>query len=171
MTVKDVIKDPEALTLTIPSVFEAPVDRVWQVWADPRKLERWWGPPTYPATVTDHDLTPGGSVAYFMTGPDGETYPGWWRVLHVQPPTGLEFKDGFTGDDGQPDDTMPTTVTEVRLAATGTGADAGTEMTMVSRFPSIEAMEQLLEMGAVEGMTLGLGQIDDILAGPADSGQ
>ena len=71
MTVTDVRKDPDALTLTITSVFDAAVDRVWQLWADPRRLERWWGPPTYPATFVDHDLTPGGRVTYFMTGPEG----------------------------------------------------------------------------------------------------
>ena len=51
MTVTNVHKDPEALTMTITAEFDAPVERVWQLWADPRQLERWWGPPTYPATV------------------------------------------------------------------------------------------------------------------------
>ena len=81
MTVLAVDRDPVALTLTIVSEFDAPAARVWQVWADPRQLERWWGPPTFPATVVDHDLTPGGRVTYYMTGPDGEQYHGWWRVI------------------------------------------------------------------------------------------
>ena len=45
--------------------------RVWQLWADPRLLERWWGPPGFPATFEHHDLTPGGTITYFMSGPDG----------------------------------------------------------------------------------------------------
>ena len=76
-------KDPSALTLTIVSENDADVARVWQIWEDPRQLERWWGPPTYPATVTDHDLTPGGTVAYAMTGPEGDTHHGWWRIIAV----------------------------------------------------------------------------------------
>src|SRR5438552_4195131 len=55
MTVIAVDRDLAALTLTIVSEFGAPVERVWQVWADPRQLERWWGPPNYPATVVDRD--------------------------------------------------------------------------------------------------------------------
>jgi uncharacterized protein YndB with AHSA1/START domain len=43
MTVIAVERDSVALTLTIMSEFAAPVERVWQVWADPRQLERWWG--------------------------------------------------------------------------------------------------------------------------------
>ncbi len=161
MTVLSVEKDPAALTMTITSRFAAPIERVWQVWADPRQLERWWGPPSHPATVVDHDLTPGGRVSYFMTGPDGETYPGWWRVIAVEPPHRLELEDGFADDDGEPDADMPTSITEVALTATDAGT---TTMTMVSRFPSIEAMEQTLAMGAEDGLKLALGQIDDVVA-------
>jgi len=60
MTVTTIDKDTEALTLTLVADFAAPVDAVWELWADPRKLERWWGPPTYPATFVEHDLTRAG---------------------------------------------------------------------------------------------------------------
>ena len=72
MTVTAVRKDPAALTLTVTAEFDASPERVWQLWADPRQLERWWGPPTYPATFTAHDLAPGSRVQYHMTGPTGD---------------------------------------------------------------------------------------------------
>ena len=75
MSVTDIHKDPEQLTMTVVTELDAPVDRAWQLWADPRKLERWWGPPTYPATFVDHDLTPGGRCSYYMTGPGGRPAP------------------------------------------------------------------------------------------------
>ena len=87
MTVTNVDKDLDACTLTITAEFDAPLERVWELWADPRKLERWWGPPGYPATFVQHDLAPGALVTYFMTGPDAETSRGWWRVTAVDPPT------------------------------------------------------------------------------------
>ena len=62
MTVKDVKKDPATLTMVVTAEFNAPIERVWQLWADPRQLERWWGPPTYPATFVDHNLVPGGTA-------------------------------------------------------------------------------------------------------------
>ena len=76
MPVTDVQQDLDNLTLTITADFAAPVERIWQVYADPRQLEKVWGPPTYPATVVDHDLTPGGRMTYFMTGPDGDKHAG-----------------------------------------------------------------------------------------------
>ena len=73
MTVTNILKDAESLTMTINATFDAPVERVWQVWNDPRQLERWWGPPTYPATVVDHDFSPGGTVLQLNLALDRET--------------------------------------------------------------------------------------------------
>jgi uncharacterized protein YndB with AHSA1/START domain len=161
MTVTSIRKDPEALTMMITAELDATVERAWQLWADPRQLERWWGPPTYPATVVDHDLAAGGRVNYFMTGPDGDKAHGWWQILTVEPPNRLEFKDGFADDSGTPDDAMPTMTMVVTLTARDAG---GTVMAVETRFPSLEAMEQLVSMGMEEGMAAAMGQIAEILA-------
>jgi uncharacterized protein YndB with AHSA1/START domain len=161
MTVTSVRKDPEAFTMTITAELDATLERAWQLWADPRQLERWWGPPTYPATVVDHDLAPGGRVTYFMTGPGGDKSHGWWEVLAVEPPRRLELQDGFADDSGTPNDAMPITTTVVTLTARDGG---GTVMAIESHFPSLEAMEQLVSMGMEEGMAAALGQIDGFLA-------
>ncbi len=161
MSVTSVDKDLDNLTLTLIADFTAPVERVWQLWADPRQLERWWGPPTYPATVVDHDLRSGGRVTYYMTGPDGERHHGWWRVLVVDPPRSLEFEDGYGHESGQPNDDLPTTSVVVRLTAP---TAARTRMTVTSRFASIADMERAIAMGQDEGVALAVGQIDAILS-------
>jgi uncharacterized protein YndB with AHSA1/START domain len=163
MTVTVVRKDPDALTLTISSEYDAPPVRVWELWADPRQLERWWGPPGYPATVVEHDLAPGGLVSYYMTGPEGDRHWGWWRITSSDAPTELVFVDGFADGSGSPDPGMPTTTTTVSLHASDAG---GTSMVIESTFASLEAMEQLVAMGMVEGMRAALGQTDGILAAP-----
>ena len=161
MTVTDVRKDPQANTMTLTAEFEASVERVWQLWADPRQLERWWGPPTYPATFTRHDLAPGSRVEYHMTGPEGDQPKGYWDVLEVDPPRRLVVSDGFAKDDGTPNDALPRTEMRVTIEEAGTGR---TRMTLESRFPSAEAMEQLSAMGMEEGLKQAVGQIDGILA-------
>ncbi|MGY0055812.1 SRPBCC family protein [Streptomyces sp. LZ34] len=160
MSVTSVDKDFDSLTLTLIADFAAPVDRVWRLWADPRQLERWWGPPTYPATMEQHDLTPGGDVTYFMTGPEGDKHRGWWRITSVNPPTSLEFTDGFADPDGTPSIDMPTTTVRVRL----TEHDGGTRMELRSAYDSREQMERLLEMGMEEGLQQAVGQMDALLA-------
>ncbi|WP_306371125.1 SRPBCC domain-containing protein [Nocardiopsis sp. CC223A] len=154
-------KDFENLTVTLTAEFNAPVEDVWSLWADPRRLERWWGPPTYPATVEEHDLTPGGRVTYYMTGPEGERFRGWWGVIAVDPPNSLDFEDGFSDSDGAPAPGMPTTRGRVEISENGEGA----RMVIRSTFSSKEDMDRLLEMGMVEGMEGAMGQIDALLAG------
>jgi uncharacterized protein YndB with AHSA1/START domain len=161
MSVTSVVKDPEAKTMTVTAEFDAAVERVWEIWADPRQLERWWGPPTYPATFEEHDLTPGGSVTYFMTGPEGDTPRGWWKVIAVDAPHSLEFEDGFSDDAGNRNPEMP--VMTMRVSIEGQ-ADGRTRMTIVTAFPSLEAMEQLTAMGMEAGMKAAVSQIDDLLA-------
>ncbi len=166
MTDTTVRQDAENLTLTISARFDAPIERVWKLWDDPRQLEQWWGPPTYPATVLDHDLTPGGRVNYLMTGPEGDQPRGWWRVIAVDAPHHLEVEDGFADDEGNPNPDMPTTMFRVTLSE----QDGGTRMTIESKFPSLEVMQQMADMGMVEGMQQAIGQIDAILAEGASAG-
>jgi uncharacterized protein YndB with AHSA1/START domain len=161
MTVTAVRKDLQALTMTIDAEFDAAPERVWQLWADPRQLERWWGPPTYPATFTSHDLAPGGRVEYHMTGPEGDQPRGFWEVDEVQPPHRLVFRDGFANEDGTPNTELPMTTARVMIEQLGGGR---TRMSIASLFPSTEAMEQVLALGAEEGLKQAVGQIDAILA-------
>jgi uncharacterized protein YndB with AHSA1/START domain len=161
MTVTAVRKDAQRLTLTVESEFTAPADRIWQLWADPRQLERWWGPPTYPATFTKHDLTPSRRVEYHMTGPSGDQHRGYWDVLEVEPPRRILLRDGFANADGSPNTDLPITTIRVGIEEITQGR---TRMSIESTFPSTEAMEQMLTMGMDEGMTQAVGQIDAILA-------
>lgn len=161
MAVTAVRKDPEALTMTVDAEFAAPPDRVWQLWADPRQLERWWGPPGYPATFDAHDFRPGGAAAYYMTTPEGQKPRGWWRFVEVDPPSSLTIEDGFADDEGNPVGDPASGLMRVTIADVGGGV---TRMSIENVFPSTEAMEQLLTMGQEEGMKEAVNQIDAILA-------
>jgi uncharacterized protein YndB with AHSA1/START domain len=162
MSVTSVKKDLDRLTMTVTSEYDVSAERAWELWNDPRQLERWWGPPTYPATVVEHDLTPGGAVSYFMTGPEGDTPGGWWRILEAEPPRLLVLEDGFADEAGKPIAAMPTMLMRMVLADR---AEGGVVMTIETTFPSLEAMEQLVSMGMEEGLMAAMGQIVDILAG------
>lgn len=160
MTVKSVLKDEQALTLTVTAEFDATVEAVWQLWAEPRKLERWWGPPTHPATVVEHTLVADGRVTYFMTGPDGDRFHGWWRIGKVDAPRAFDFEDGFANETGAPNPDLPTTLAQVTLNLDTNGR---TVMVLTTTFSSLEAMQELVKMGMEEGITLAIGQADAIL--------
>ena len=161
MTVTAVRKDPQSRTMTLEAEFDASPERVWQLWADPRQLERWWGPPGYPATFTDLDLRPGGRAAYYMTTPEGDKPAGYWDILEVDPPRGFRARDGFANADGSPNTEMGSGEMNVTIEELGEGR---TRMSIENVFPDTATMEQLLAMGQEEGMIGALGQIDAILA-------
>ncbi len=160
MSVISVEKDLGSLSLTLVAEFDASIERVWQLWADPRQLERWWGPPTHPASVEKHDLSAGGEVSYAMTGPGGEQSRGWWRVTSVDAPRSLEFTDGFASEDGTPNADMPTTAVTMRL----TEQPQGTRMELRFVFSSRDHMAQLERWGAFDVFPQSVGQMDALLA-------
>lgn len=161
MPVTDVTHDLDTRTITITAEFAAPVDRVWQVYADPRQLEQVFGPPTYPATFVDHDLAPGGKAHYFMTSPEGEKYYGWWKIATVDEPRSFSFQDGFAADDTfAPLEDQPVSECTYSFEATETG----TRATYVSTYASAEALQQVLDMGVIEGASSAIDQIDELLA-------
>ena len=161
MTVTAVRKDPQALTMTLTAEFDASPARVWELWADPRQLERWWGPPMYPANFTKHDLAPGAHVEYHMTGPSGDQPRGFWDILEAEPPRRLVFLDGFAHDDGSPNPDFARNVGRVSIEP----IDAKrTRMSIEFQYASTPAMEQYLAMGMEEGLAGAVGQVDAILA-------
>jgi uncharacterized protein YndB with AHSA1/START domain len=161
MPVIDVAKDIDNRTLTITAEFAAPVQRVWDLYADPRQLERVWGPPTHPATFVDHALTVGSRCTYYMTGPDGERFAGWWLITAVDQPSSFEFDDGFADADFNPAPGMPVSHNVYTFAE----ADGTTHATFRSSYDTAEALQQVIEMGIEEGATLAINQIDGFLAG------
>lgn len=160
MPITSLTSDAKRLTLTLVGEYPVPVERLWDAWADPRQLERFWGPETWPATFTRHDMAEGGRSAYYMTGPDGTRAHGWWEFRTVEPGQRIEIEDGFAHEDGQPNEDMPTMRMTIRFEPTAEGS----RFTSVTTFPSLEAMEQLLEMGMEEGLRSAVGKLDRVLA-------
>ena len=160
MPLTDVTTDIDNRTLVMTCDFPVTPERLWQVWADPRQLEQWWGPEGYPATVTEHDLKPGGLVKYHMTSPEGEKYPGGWEVVAVDAPHRLELRDFFADADGNPVESAPTSRMVVEITATA----GGVRMVNTSTWETAQAMQQVLDMGVVEGSSSAVGQLDALLA-------
>lgn len=160
MPVTNVTKDLDARTIVITAQFAAPVERVWALYADPRQLERVWGPPTYPATFVDHSLRVGSRSTYYMTGPEGDKHAGWWQITAVDEPHSFSFDDGFADADLQPSPDLPVS----HNVYTFEDRDGGTLATFTSSYDTAEALQQVLEMGIEEGATLAINQIDAFLA-------
>lgn len=165
MPITTVEKDPENLTMTVVADFKASLQRLWDAYTDPRQIEKFWGPPTFPATFTRHDVFPGGRSNYSMTGPDGSVHGGYWEWIDVKHPEGdsasFEVRDGFSTPDGSPNTDLPTMRMVFHFEST---VPAGSRVTTTTFFNTSEQLAQLVEMGMEEGMREAMSQIDDVLA-------
>jgi uncharacterized protein YndB with AHSA1/START domain len=158
MPITSITKDPEGLTLTVVADFPVSQQRLWEAWVDPRQLERFWGPPIAPATFTYHDFAVGGRAEYFLTLPTGDKWNGSWRFIAIDPIDSFEACDG---EDNAEDENMPAAMT-FSFQTTPTGS----RMTSITRFASVEAMEQTVP-GMEEGLRAAMPQLDELLAEPA----
>ncbi|PRB11136.1 ATPase [Microbacterium sp. MYb72] len=167
MPVTDVITDAENLTMTVVADFAAPIERVWAAYSEPRQLERFWGPPGWPATFTAWDHTVGGKANYTMNGPRGEKASGTWEFLRIDAPHGFEVLDAFADEEGTPDSDLPS----MRMVFTFEPSEVGTRMVTTSHFASADALEQVVSMGAVEGTKMAMAQLDAVLQDLRDYAQ
>lgn len=160
MPVTSFTTDVERLSMTLVADFPVATERLWDAFADPRKLERFWGPPGYPATFGTYDLRPGGYVHYWMTSPEGQKFHGRWDVTAVDAPRSFTVTDSFADENGVRDTSTPAGTMTVTVSATSTGS----RLTVLSTSPTPEALQQVIDMGQVEGMTQAMGQLDTVLA-------
>ncbi len=154
--------DPEALTMAVTAELDATVDRAWQLRADLRQFEQWWGSPGYPATVVDHDLCAGGRITFFIAGTEGERHNSMWEVIDAKPPRHFELRDADVDEDGRPNDGNAMTAMIVTINKRDGG---GAVMAICTHFDSQAGMEQVLAMGIEEGIRTVVSQIDAVLAG------
>ncbi|MBP5803703.1 SRPBCC family protein [Microbacterium maritypicum] len=167
MPVTDVTTDAENLTMTVVADFAAPIERVWSAYSDPRQLERFWGPPGWPATFTAWDHTVGGRAVYSMSGPRGEKSSGAWEFVSIDAPNSFEVIDSFVDEIGKPLDGFPAQ----RMSFVFEPTAEGTRMVTTSHFDSVDALEQVVEMGQVEGLKMAMAQLDTVLQDLRDYAQ
>jgi uncharacterized protein YndB with AHSA1/START domain len=160
MPITDVISNAQELTLTVIAEYPVSVTRLWDAYADPRQLERFWGPVEWPATFTRHDMVVGGYSNYYMTGPDGTKAGGWFRFLSITPYQSFEVEDGFADEQGVPNDALPT----MRMIFAFEATPIGSRFTSTTFFNSVESMEQLVQMGMMDGLKSAMSQLDTVLA-------
>lgn len=95
-----------------------------------------------------------------MTGPNDQKFGGWWQFETIDPTSSFSFSDGFADENLQPATDMPVSKNHYAFEA----IDTGTRAVYTAIFASAEDLEKVLNMGVIEGSSLAINQIDDLLA-------
>ncbi len=155
--------DPGSHEIVLTRVFDAPRERVWQVWTDPEHVGAWWGPRGFSARVEKMELRVGGNWHYVMIDPDGTEYPavGEFRevVTHERLVTTDEFPDDF--EFGEPEDLPQGILLTVLFEAM---SKSKTRLTLHIAHPTEQDRLKHEEMGVVDGWTSSLDCLEEYLA-------
>jgi uncharacterized protein YndB with AHSA1/START domain len=115
-------------TLATQRLIAALPERVWQAFADPAQLARWWGPAGFRNEFEVCDFREGGDWRFTMVGPDGARHANQSRFLTLEPARRLVVAVN-----------APHFTLTVTLAAEG----AGTRLHWAQRFASAALCAQL----------------------------
>lgn len=150
-------------TLVLERVFDAPRELVFRMFKEPEHLRHWWGPRGWELPVCTVEFRPGGTWHYCMKCVDeaqGDFFgmESWGKGVYreIDEPARLAYTDYFCDADGVVNPELP--ATEVVLEF----LDEGGRTRIVSRstYVSPEALQQVLDMGMLQG----IGQTWDRLA-------
>jgi len=72
-------------------IIDAPRERVFDAFADPNRLTRWWGPKGFTSTFHEFDLRPGGVWRFVLHGPNGADYQNESVFVEVVKPERIVF--------------------------------------------------------------------------------
>jgi uncharacterized protein YndB with AHSA1/START domain len=154
---KATVTTPSEREIHVERVFDAPRDRVFAIYTDPRLIPEWWGPRGTTTIVEEMEPTTGGKWRFVMRNPDGsETgFGGVYR--EVTPPERIVQTFEWDGMPGYP--SLETAVFE----------DLGeqTKVASTSVFYATEERDGMLASGMERGMNETFERLDELLAGQA----
>ncbi len=95
-TTTSTVAFPADRELILKRLLNAPREKLFRCWTEPKLLTQWFTPPPFQTTSAEVDLRAGGSSVIVMRGPDGTEYPNRGIYLEVVPNERLVFTDAFT---------------------------------------------------------------------------
>jgi uncharacterized protein YndB with AHSA1/START domain len=155
----DVNKDTN--TVNVVREFAAPLQQVWKAWTTAEMLDQWWAPKPWKARTKELNFTPGGRWLYAMVGPDSTEH--WCRAIYekISDKSSYSYDDAFCDAEGNVTDGFPGSHWDVAFADNGDM----TTVTITISHKNAAGLEKILAMGFQGGFTMGLNNLDELLAG------
>jgi uncharacterized protein YndB with AHSA1/START domain len=156
------MQDIASLKLTTPSereiaitrMFDAPRERVWEAWTNPKHVPRWMlGPPGWEMPVCEVDLRPGGTWHFVWRRSDGSEMAMSGEYREVTPPRRLVHTERWGGD-------WPETLCTLELSDMG----EQTLSTLTILYPSRQDRDRALGTPMKDGLAQSFDRLDELLA-------
>jgi uncharacterized protein YndB with AHSA1/START domain len=156
----DFTVNKENKTVHVIREFDADRALVWKTWTEAELLDQWWAPKPYRNVTRQLELQVGGQWMYCMISPENEVH--WCKADYekVKPRENLDWYDAFCDEQGITNTALPRTRWKNEFRDNGDS----TIVDVVIELGTIEDLEALIAMGFREGFTMGLGNLDELLA-------
>lgn len=155
----DFLVDKENNTITVKREFAAKRPLVWDCHTKSELLDKWFAPKPLTTKTKSMDFSEGGHWHYAMVDPSGAEYWGYTEYVNINPIDSYKTLDGFSDESGAINPDLP----RANWVVTFTDKGDHTLVQTVVTYPSLEGMEQVLQMGMKEGLTSTLERLDELL--------
>lgn len=146
-------------TIYINREFAAHIELVWQAWTTAELLNQWWAPKPYHIETKSLELKVGGMWLYAMVSPQGEKM--WCKADYKAIETNklLSWLDAFCDENGNENTIKPRSLWTNNFTET----NGTTTVNMVLEHDKLEDIEQMIEMGFKDGLTMALENLDQYI--------
>lgn len=146
-------------TITVKREFAARRSLVWDCHTKSEFLDKWFAPKPLTTKTKSMNFSEGGHWHYAMVDPAGTEYWGYTEYVKISPIDFYRTLDAFSDENGTINRDLP------RASWVVTFTDKGTHTLVetIATYPSLEGLEQVLQMGMKEGLTSTLERLDELL--------
>lgn len=149
-------QDPPKREFTFTRLVDAPLERVWKAWTDPKQMAQWWGPKDFTNPVCKWDAKPGNDLHIDMKGPDGTLYPMGGKFHEVEAPHKLVFTSTALDSEGN-------VALEDKTTVTFTEFGNQTKLTIVAVIQKATSVGETYLQGMNEGWNQSLDKLEALL--------
>lgn len=156
----------EGQDLVMERVFDAPQKLVFEMFAESDHLERWWGPQGWQTENRTFEFKPDGVWHYCMRCTDesqGEFFghESWGKAVYheIVVPQKIVYTDSFSDEKGN----IPGAIPDILITMDFVEDGDKTKLLIRSHFSSEESLQQMMEMGSVQGLESQFERLDGYL--------
>ena len=146
-------------TLTVERSFNAPLELVWRAWTEADLLDQWWAPKPWKSETSHMDFKEGGYRLYAMVGPEEERHLGRTDYLSIHVHQQFSGDDSFCDAEGNINPEFPVAKFKNQFEA----VSGKTSVIVTTQYASEEHLQQVIQMGMKEGLTMAFDSLDHVL--------
>lgn len=146
-------------TIRVKREFNASLELVWQAWTIAGLLDQWWAPKPYRTETKSLDFKEGGRWLYAMISPENEAH--WCKADYkkIDLQKLISWLDAFCDEYGNENTGKPRSLwTNIFTEENGI-----TTVNITLQHDSFADIELMIAMGFKEGLTMALGNLDELL--------